>query len=106
MSPLIATDEITALVFDALREFNATRSDEEESVDLTIDSPLFGDEGALDSLGLVNLVFLTERRIEQTYSVAVSLADENALSSDENPFRTVRSYVEFAAKLVNAARDA
>ena len=106
MSPLIATDEITALVFDALSEYNATRSDEEESVDLTIDSPLFGDEGALDSLGLVNLVVLTERRIEQTYSVAVSLADENALSSAENPFRTVRSYVEFVAKLINAARDA
>jgi acyl carrier protein len=96
-------DEIGQIVFDALNDLSATLPDEDGIARLTLDSPLFGENGALDSLGLVNLVVLTERRVEDAYGTEISLADDNALAADENPFRTVRSYVALTSALVEAA---
>ncbi len=103
MTRLPTVDDISQLVFSALADLSATLRDDEDVARLSIDSPLFGENGVLDSLGLVNLVVLTERRIEDTYGTAISLADEDALSADDNPFRTVRSYAEFTMSLVTAA---
>ena len=96
-------DGIGQIVFDALRDLSATLPDGDEIARLSLDSPLFGEDGALDSLGLVNLVVLTERRVEDAYGTEISLADDGALAADDNPFRTVRSYVAFTTALVDAA---
>ena len=96
-------DDIGQIVFDALNDLSATLPVGDGIARLSLDSPLFGEEGALDSLGLVNLVVLTERRVEDAYKTEISLADDSALAADDNPFRTVRSYVAFTTALVGAA---
>ena len=103
MTSMPSVDDIAQLVFGALNDLSATLPDGGEIAKLRLDSPLFGEDGVLDSLGLVNLVVLTETRVEDTYGTGISLADESALSTDDNPFRTVRSYVAFTTSLVNAA---
>ena len=61
-----------------------------------VDTPLFGRNGLLDSLGLVSLVVAVEQVIEDRYGVAVSLADEKALSQAHSPYRTVASLAAYA----------
>lgn len=59
------------------------------------ETPLYGGNGVLDSLALVRLVLELEERIKDRYGVAVSLADERAISQKKSPFRTVGSLADY-----------
>jgi acyl carrier protein len=66
------------------------------------DTPLFGRQGLLDSMGLVTLVIAVEQAIEDELGVSVSLADAKALSQRASPYRTVGSLAEYAGGLIEA----
>jgi acyl carrier protein len=68
--------------------------------DLTAETPLFGRDGFLDSLGLVTLVVAVEQAIEDELGVTLSLADEKALSLSRSPYRTVGRLAEYAQQLL------
>ncbi len=67
------------------------------------ETPLFGERGHLDSLGLVSLVVAVEEAIEDRLGVSISLADERAMSQARSPFRTIGSLAEYAGTLVSGA---
>lgn len=58
---------------------------------------LFGEQGILDSMGLVSLVVAVEQAIDDKYGKSVALADERALSQRHSPYRTVGTLAEYAA---------
>jgi acyl carrier protein len=62
---------------------------------------LFGDGGRLDSLGLVSLILSVERAVAEEFGVALTLADERALSERNSPFRTVGALAKYITQLVN-----
>lgn len=70
------------------------------------DTVLFGEEGALDSLDLVELVAETEMRIEDDLGVSVSLVSEKALSRRRSPFRSLAALAEYATALVRGEVEA
>ena len=61
---------------------------------------LFGEEGKLDSLGLVNLIVGVEGGIAEGFGTAVNLADEQLMVREDSPFRTVGSLVEYVTSLL------
>ncbi len=65
--------------------------------DLKEDTVLFGDQGVLDSMGLVTLIVAVEQSIEDNLDVSVSLADEKAMSQANSPYQTVATLAEYAA---------
>ena len=96
-------EQLTALIVGALREQGDGRGIA-TLPELGTDTPLFGREGVLDSLGLVALVVAVEQAIEDEYGVSVSLADERALSEGKSPFRTVGALADYAGRLIDGAR--
>jgi acyl carrier protein len=68
------------------------------------ETALFGPTGLLDSVGLVSLVLAVEQEISDRFGVAVSLADEKALSQRHSPFRNVGSLVDYAVQEIEAKR--
>jgi acyl carrier protein len=56
---------------------------------------LFGSEGFLDSLKLVNVVLDTEQQINDSYNLAISLADDRSVSQKRSPFRSVASLADY-----------
>jgi acyl carrier protein len=96
-------EDVTELVVSALREHAETRAIASPSA-LGADTPLFGRDGVLDSLGLVALVVAVEQAIEDAYGVSVTLADERALSERKSPFGTVGTLAAYAARLIEGAR--
>jgi acyl carrier protein len=70
------------------------------------DTQLLGPESGLDSMRLVTLIVTTEREIEQTFGVALTLADERALSMKASPFRSVASLAAYVADLLRQRNDA
>jgi acyl carrier protein len=87
---------IVDLIARTLREL-----DEQGVVDLdgehvAADTPLFGETGLLDSLGLVSLVVAVEQALQDELGLDVGLADERALSQRTSPYRTVSSLADYA----------
>jgi acyl carrier protein len=66
---------------------------------------LFGAESALDSMYLVSLIIAIEREVEDTFGVALTLADERALSMKESPFRSIQSLADYIGILMIDARN-
>lgn len=81
------------MIISELKNFtNETQCDESTS--------LFGEDGILDSMGLVNLVVNLEERIHEEYNIFVTLADERAMSRTESPFRSIRTLAAYIDELI------
>jgi acyl carrier protein len=87
---------ITEVVFDALRLANKSRPPDRQLA-VTADSPLFGHNGALDSLGLVALVIDIEDGLRDRGFV-MDLSSAQALSPRNSPFRSVQTLIDYIAK--------
>ena len=59
------------------------------------DTRLFGSNGILDSLKLVNVVLDAEQQINDTYNLAIALADDRSVSQERSPFRTIASLADY-----------
>ncbi len=51
-----------------------------------INTALFGQKAAIDSIGLVTIIVSTEQKIEEEFGNAITLADERAMSQKNSPF--------------------
>ena len=66
---------------------------------------LLGSQSILDSLHLVSLIVTIEREVEDAFGVALTLADERALSMKESPFRSIQSLADYIGILIIDARN-
>jgi acyl carrier protein len=62
---------------------------------------LVASQSVVDSMQLVNLILAIEREMEDTFGVAVTLANERALSMKASPFRSIQSLADYIGTLVN-----
>ena len=90
---------IVHVIFDAIDELNY-QLPEEQRLEKSIDTVLFGRAGRLDSLGLVNLIVEIEQKAEKEFGVTVTLADERAMSQKSSPFRTVATLANYISLLL------
>ncbi|HMO57684.1 MAG TPA: hypothetical protein PKA05_09905 [Roseiflexaceae bacterium] len=91
--------EVLALVTAALAEVleqNGTPSSEP----LGEETYLIGRRAVIDSLGMVTLIVDLEQRIDEEHGVALTLADERAMSQKNSPFRTVGTLADYVVGLI------
>lgn len=87
------------LIFEALQEANSQRAPERQLV-CEPEAVLFGQEGQMDSLELVNFIVDLEALISERTGRDVTLADEKALSRSRSPFRTAAALAEYVEGLL------
>ena len=75
-------------------------------LDKSLDAPLSGEGGRLDSLGLVNLLFATEQKLESEFNASVTLMDDAAMGADANPFRTLGTMADHVAAVLEKKLNA
>jgi acyl carrier protein len=66
---------------------------------------LLGSQSVVDSMHLVSLIVTTEREVEEAFGVALTLADERALSMKASPFRSIQSLADYIGILLREARN-
>jgi acyl carrier protein len=93
--------DLVAMIVEAIHELTE-QQDLPVSVGLDEQTPLYGQDGLLDSLGLVSLIVAVEQAVEDTLGVSVSLADEKAMSQRHSPYRTIGSLAAYASRLIEA----
>jgi acyl carrier protein len=92
-------EELVAIIFENLQEMQKTGEFAYED-SLTVDTPLYGRDGKLDSLSLVKLIIAVEQGIQDRLNISVSLSDEKALSQTRTPFRSVSTLVNHAITII------
>jgi acyl carrier protein len=68
--------------------------------ELNDQTPLYGKNGILDSVGLVSLVVGVEQAVEDRFGKTINLADDRAMSRASSPFKTIGSLAEYVNELV------
>lgn len=97
-------DDVTRALFAAVDEINRQRP-RSKRLAKTLDAALVGPAGALDSLGLVNLIVAAEAELERAFGASVALADEAAMARPDHPFRTLGALADFVhGRLAEGAR--
>jgi acyl carrier protein len=85
--------QIQTIILDALRMANQAREDNQQ-LTVSPDAPLFGNDGQLDSMGLVALIIDIEEALgEAGYNII--LTNERAMSRAQSPFKDVPSLVAY-----------
>ena len=90
------SEDVLDLVYAAIDEVNG-QSDHGIVIEKKPESRLLGGDKGVDSLTFVNLVVALEELIHQKLGISVVLVDEDTVSVQEHPFRTVQTlaaYVE------------
>lgn len=93
--------DLVSVILEAVKELNEEQALEVPQ-DLTADTPLFGPNGLLDSMGLVSLVVAVEQSLQDRFGVTVSLADEKAMSQANSPYRTIGSLADYASAVMDS----
>ena len=96
---MVSRDKIIQTIFAVIDELKQ-QVPVIQQLDKSVDTVLFGQAGQLDSLGLVNLIVATEQKIEEEFGVAMTLADEKALSHESSPFRTIGTLADYISLLL------
>ena len=97
-------ETVTEVVFTAIDELNEQLPDEER-LDKSSSTVLFGRGSNLDSLGLVNLIVGIEQGLADHFGREMTLADEKAMSQRSSPFRTVSTLVDYIVLRLEEAED-
>jgi len=94
----ILTDTLT-LVYAAIDEVNA-QSGEGILIQKNPDASLLGGDKGVDSLTFVNLVVAIEEQIQKALHKSVVLVDEDSMTLQEHPFRTVGTMASYIGKVI------
>jgi acyl carrier protein len=95
----ISLTVVESIVKDVIDELNES-APPNKRIEKTAQTVLYGTGSTLDSLGLVNLIIALEGHVSERFGVAITLADEKAMSIRNSPFRTVGSLCEYTYTLI------
>tara|TARA_B100000989_G_C19518918_1_gene463109 strand:- start:1783 stop:2082 length:300 start_codon:yes stop_codon:yes gene_type:complete len=63
------------------------------------DQLLYGTNGVLDSMGIINFCLLVEEKFAEVFSKEISLIDDSAFSEEMLPIESVRNLKAYLTKL-------
>ena len=107
MTPQNASADRAAVrdcVYRAIDEINA-EDDAKYQIEKSEQTRLFGAESRLDSLGLVSLIVGVEEQLDDEYGVALTLADEKAMSRQNSPFLTIATLIDYVQELLTEVQE-
>ena len=91
--------KIEVIILQAIDEFNALFPPDQQ-IGKMYNSVLYGEDGVLDSLGLVSIITDVEQRIETELGVSISLVTEDSLTLETCPFQGIGTFIEYVQKLL------
>jgi hypothetical protein len=97
-------ENIVAAIYRAVDWINGELSPDRQLIKAP-ETRLLGSESVLGSMQLVSLIIAIEREVEEAFGVALTLADERALSMKASPFGSIQSLADYTGILIIDARN-
>ena len=98
---MIATltgEQVEEMILAALADVNDELPDDEK-VEITPRTPLFGADAQIDSLSLVSLIVDVETALNVDHDLPVSLTDDRAMTREISPFDDVQTLKDYILEL-------
>jgi len=92
-------EKILDAILEAIDDLNGHLPNEQK-LEKSVDTTLFGKRGKLDSLGLVSFVTSVEQKIEEKFGVSATLLENIDLLENDNPFETITSLADYIASVL------
>src|SRR5713101_6262272 len=92
-------ERIAKAVYAAIDELNE-QLPQGVQVEKSLDAPLYGASGKLESLDFVTLIMEVEEKIKAEFGVDITIADEQLLSKQQSPFSSVRTLIEYLEEVL------
>src|SRR5713101_2753796 len=92
-------ERIAKAVYAAVDELNE-QLPKGVQIEKSLDAPLYGASGKLESLDFVTLIMEVEEKIKTEFGVDLTIADENLLSKEQSPFSSVRTLIEYLEEVL------
>lgn len=89
-------NDVLVEICAAIRDFNRQLAPDARLAE-SPDTILIGEGGQLDSLGLINLLVMLEDALGERFGGRVVLLDENIMTSDSGPLRSVGTLASHVA---------
>ena len=96
--------QLLETIYKSLDEINENINDAHKLIKAK-NTVLFGEDGQLDSLGLINLLITIEQNIADKFDKSITITDERAMSQENSPFRTVGSLTDYIEMLLDEKLD-
>jgi acyl carrier protein len=96
---MVSDERITRAVFSAVDALNE-QLPKGVSVEKSLDAPLYGAAGKLESLDFVTFIMEVEEKIKVEFGVDITIADENLLSKEKSPFSSLRTLIEYLEEVL------
>lgn len=74
----------------------------ESQFDISADTLLLAEGGAIDSLQLVSIIVDFEEAINAKFNTSISLTSDEALIQVESPFESVKTLAEYSLKVISS----
>jgi acyl carrier protein len=87
-------ERIAKAVYAAVDELNE-QLPKGVQIDKSLDAPLYGSTGKLESLDFVTLIMEVEEKINAEFGTDITIADENLLSKEKSPFSTLGTLIDY-----------
>src|SRR4029450_4530288 len=97
-------ENIVAAIYRAVDWINGELPPDRQLIK-ALETRLLGSQSVLDSMHLVSLIVTVERGEGDAFGVALTLADERALSMNASPFRSIQSLADYIGILIADARN-
>ncbi|TFH14802.1 MAG: hypothetical protein E4H02_09180 [Lentisphaerales bacterium] len=95
-------DQVLKVIYSAIDELNELLP-REQALAKGPDVMLVGNEGKLDSLGIVNLIVTLERKLAESLQVQVSLTEDEHIFDPDGALRTVDTLAEYLLVRIGTA---
>ena len=76
------------------------------SANIDENTRLIGSDALPDSTALVSLIIEIEQQVDDRFGVAITIADDRAISQTRSPFRNVSSLADYVLTLYDEASGA
>jgi acyl carrier protein len=96
----VSEEAVSQVLYAVIAEINEELSHDKQ-LGTDPSSMIYGDAGTLDSLDLVRLVVLLEQQISEKFDIALTIADERAMSEANSRFHSVGTLVAHVMKLIS-----
>ena len=97
-------DAIVKMLYNVVDELNQLLPPEEH-LEKSLEAPLGGDSGKLDSAGLINLIVVTEQKAAEELGSPILLTDDDTLSHVNQIFSTLGTLSNHIHQLLKENRD-
>jgi D-alanine--poly(phosphoribitol) ligase subunit 2 len=97
---MVEKQKIIEIIYNSFDDINEELP-KKNRLEKKVDEIIYGNEGKLDSLGLVNLIVSIESAIDDELDKQIVIANEKAMSMKNSPFRNVDTLAQFILELIN-----